>query len=174
MAESICLPLSSYTFLVHRTSLSKGSAALLHGACLCVLNETLASSIQHLLVFVQQETVESNSSFTFSIPPVVCGVFNQSATPDFWTVKYILAETVFKKKIISFSENFHFPGNQQNPFSIQKTKQSNWHYRYRFKQLWRNALGWKDKYARYFHIGLYFSCRPHSKHIVLYVTNYCT
>lgn len=74
------------------------AACLLQGVCLCVSNEILESFIQHPLVFVYQATVKSNLSFTFSTPLVFCGVFNQKATTDFWTVKYDLAETVLKNQ----------------------------------------------------------------------------
>lgn len=72
---------------------AKSLAGLLHGAYFCVLNEILASSTQYPLFFVQQETMESNSSCTFSI----CVMWRfQSATLDFWTVKYNLTESILK------------------------------------------------------------------------------
>lgn len=72
-----------HIFSTEQMPWAKCLEGLLHGAYLCVLNEILASSTQHPLFLVQQETVENNSSFTFSIPPVLCGVFNQSTTLDF-------------------------------------------------------------------------------------------
>lgn len=62
---------------------AKSLEGLLHGAYLCVLNESLVSFTQHPMFLVPQETMESNSLFTFSIPPVLHGVFNQECNTGF-------------------------------------------------------------------------------------------
>lgn len=56
---------------------AKSLEGFLHGACLGVLNEMLQVPL------CTAKTMESNSSFTFSTPPVLCGVFNRSAALDF-------------------------------------------------------------------------------------------